>query len=151
MIRLAHKPEVEARPSGTHTMSMTERFGHAVYLFTLSGRHRHLTIADLNRVLTPPVRLGQMMLLWEGGRVVAFSSWAWMSDAASERFLSGEAIRAEDWRCGPNLWIVDAIAPFGHIRRVAHTYRRLFSPGKARWLRTKDGRKVEHYAQHLEA
>lgn len=132
-------------------MNLTEHFGHAVYLFSLSGRHRHLSVADLDRVLVPPVTLGQTVLLWDGGRVVAYSSWAWMSDAASERFLTGESIRAEDWRCGPNLWVVDAVAPFGHVRRLAYWYRETFKPGKARWLRTKDGRKVEHYAQSLEA
>jgi len=153
MIRPASKPEAETQLPRrvAHAMSLMERFSHAVYLFSLTDRHRHLTIADLDRMLAPPLRLGQTMLLWDGGRVVAYSSWAWMSDEASERFLTGAPIRAEDWRCGPNLWVVDAVAPFGHIRRIAYLYRDSFKPGKARWLRTKDGRKVEHYAQHLEA
>jgi cytolysin-activating lysine-acyltransferase len=130
-------------------LNLTEQFGHAVYLFSLSDRHRHLTVADLDRSLVPALTLGQTMLLWDEGRVVAFSSWAWMSDEASERFLTGAAIRKEDWRSGENLWVIDAVAPFGHITKIARLYRDTFKPGKARWLRTKDGRKVEHYVKAL--
>jgi cytolysin-activating lysine-acyltransferase len=100
-------------------MTTPETLGQLAQLMRQSDRHREYTIDDLFRCTWPPIALDQAALVYEGFRLVGYGSFAQFSDEAEQAFVSGERkLQFRDWCSGPNLWILDVIAPLGHYRQV---------------------------------
>ena len=127
----APKPSSDAR-SGTVTL-----LGHAVWLMTLSGLHRNWRIQDIERLVLPPIRLGQCRLYRNRKRVFAFATWAWLTEEAEEGYISEtRLLQPEDWRAGRRLWIIDLIAPFGGVTKIGRDIcANVFSDQQFRFIR----------------
>lgn len=98
----------------------------ALHLFTLSKLHHDWTVSDLARLLIPPIMLGHYLFWTEGERVVAFATWANLTEEAEDAYLTGRRkLQPEDWNAGDysRIWIIDAVAPYGHIRPFAKAIR----------------------------
>jgi len=92
-------------------------------LMLWSDIHRNWTVEDVGRLIMPPFNLGQFTFI-QGDQVLAFASWAFLTPEAEEGFLSGERkLMPEDWNAGDRVWLIDAIAPFGHARKVCRQVR----------------------------
>ena len=40
-------------------------------------------------------------------------TWAFLSPDAERRFAAGETLRPRDWNSGPQMWVMDIVAPYG--------------------------------------
>ena len=110
---------------------------HVINLLAQSETHHDWTVEQINRCITPPVNLHQSIGVFEDGLLVAWASWAYLSEEMSDMFLEGDyKIQPEDWRSGDVLVFMDCVAPFGHCRRIIRMCRNLFpNQTKAQWRR----------------
>jgi len=88
--------------------------GAAVSLFAASAAHRELSIAQIEEMLRPAIQNGQLRLFLYGVRPFGLVIWAYPSEDAAQKLLSGEArLNAAEWNRGTDAWLIDVIAPFG--------------------------------------
>lgn len=87
-----------------------------------SPLHARYRVEECIRLVLAPLELGQAVIL---PAPLAYASWAFMSDEASERMRAGISPRAEEWRSGPNVWLMDVIAPMGGGETVMADLQRI--------------------------
>lgn len=97
--------------------TMSHVFGEIVWLMSQSPLHRHLKISDLEWLVMPALLSRQFYIFRDGPRTVGLALWARLSPEAEAKLekplLDGDGrLTPEDWTSGPNLWLVDLIAPF---------------------------------------
>jgi len=99
-------------------------FGGVVGLLAVSPVHRDWTVSDIERLIVPPMRLGQFVVLRKRDHIFAYGSWALFGDMAEDGYVTGRRkIQPEDWRSGDRLWAVDVIAPHGDVREIVAMMR----------------------------
>ncbi len=94
-------------------------FGAMMYLASLNPYHRELNFAGVAALLEPPLRLQQYRVFRSDGFPRAFITWAGL-DAGAERRLAVDhlPLQPEDWNRGHSTWLIDFVAPFGHIDQI---------------------------------
>ena len=105
-------------------MKNIEAVGKIVWLMGQSEVHQALDIADIHRVVLPPVALGQYRLWEADGFPVGYMTWALFNEETEARSLDGTRyIQPNDWNARQNLWLVDFVVPFGNIREMVREGR----------------------------
>lgn len=124
-------------PPGT-PRTVAEALGQIVWLLSQSAMHRELRIKDLEWSFMPAV-LNEQFRIFRFGPLpgagnldptafarlgmtkegleqmpLGVSIWAKLSEAAEARLDAGEHLKAEDWRSGERLWLVELISPFAN-------------------------------------
>ena len=126
-----------APPPGT-PRTVAEALGQIVWLLSQSPVHRELKIKDLEWSFMPAILYEQFRVFRfgplptpDGGTLdpAAFAKlglsqegleqmplgvaiWAKLSVEAEARLEKGEKLKAEDWRSGDRVWLVELISPF---------------------------------------
>ncbi|MDE1147151.1 MAG: toxin-activating lysine-acyltransferase [Azospirillaceae bacterium] len=99
----------ETAPAIPHTVS--HMFGELVWLLTQSPLHRQLKVADLEWLVMPPLLAEQYRIFRDGTKPVGVVTWAYLSEEAEGRLLSGQRPQVADWKSGDRCWIIDLVAP----------------------------------------
>jgi cytolysin-activating lysine-acyltransferase len=88
--------------------------------------YRDWTIAGVERLVIPPMRMGQSVVLANAHcQVVGFGTFAFLTEEAEAGYLDGtRPIQPLDWLAGDRIWLIDTVAPFGHGSAVAREIRR---------------------------
>lgn len=95
-----------------------------VGLMARSPIHRGWSVADIERLIVPPLKARQAIVIEEGAQIVGFGSVALLTDEAQEGYREGRRrIKLGDWSAGRNIWLVDVIAPYGHAAQVTRALR----------------------------
>lgn len=122
-------------------------------LLARSPVHRDWRVSDIERLILPPLALGQCVLIREHARIVAFASYALLTDGAEEGYVGGaRLLQPGDWDAGENVWLIDAFAPFGHARAVTRELRELlrgrgFAARDINFRRSYAGKAQRRYAR----
>ena len=104
-----------------------DAMGHVLWLMMNSKAHKHMTIADMEWLVAPAIQHGQFMILKRGEVPIAYASWAFLTDDAEQRRLSGNRrMSAADWALGDRAWLVDLVAPFGGAGAVLQSVKQKF-------------------------
>jgi cytolysin-activating lysine-acyltransferase len=122
-------------PPGT-PRTVAEALGQIVWLLSQSPMHRELKIKDLEWSFMPavlyeqfrvfrfgplpgsenmdPAAFAKLGLTKEGleQMPLGVAIWAKLSAEAEARLEKGEHLKAEDWRSGDRVWLVEMISPF---------------------------------------
>jgi cytolysin-activating lysine-acyltransferase len=117
--------------------------GDIAILMMGSKAHRYLFISDLEWLVLPALRLKQVRVFRNERRMLAYFSWAYLSEEAERRLLSGQGrIAPRDWKSGDRLWIIDSVVAAGNGRPFLRAMQeKVFSGQNARILRpSKDNR-----------
>ena len=94
-------------------------FGAMFYLASLTSYHRPRPLADLFASFEAPLRLGQYKLFRSEGFARAGITWAGLSPEAERRFaVDHVGLAPQDWNSGTSVWLVDFLAPFGHVEQI---------------------------------
>lgn len=124
-----------------------EGLGHVTGLLqqcrSLSGR----SLAYLSKVIWPALRTGRIQFYFDAdGKRAAYAVWAYLPPESEELLLSREPVELEALALGDggSLWLIDLVAPRGHVRYVLDDLRdRLFSAqNSVRYFRIKNGRRI---------
>jgi hemolysin-activating ACP:hemolysin acyltransferase len=66
-----------------------------------------------------PILLNQQINIYEDANLKAFISYAMLDKAAEKMWLThGLSIKLDEWNSGSNIWIIDALSPWGHGRAI---------------------------------
>ncbi len=100
----------QARPPKT----VAQMLGEIVWLMTQSPVHRQLFVGDLEWFCMPAILLEQFRLFHGPQAPAAVALWASVSDDTQARLMAGGyKLRADEWKNGENLWLIELVAPFG--------------------------------------
>ena len=87
-------------------------YGGLCFLYMHSTRHAGWSVQQLRRIVQPPIDLKQAKIFYYEGVPRAACTWAHLDDAAERQLLLGQPLTPAQWRSGPNLWLMEIIAPY---------------------------------------
>lgn len=113
------------------------------------NNYNHYGINEIESFFVFPIILDQQINIYENS-LKGFITYAKLSKNAEISWLkNGQIIKFEDWNSGDNIWIIDALTPWGHGRAVTTKleehlsklgykgkiirYKRNYSNGKTRF------------------
>lgn len=141
------------RPPGAGTAQVPRKgpgfgevLGDICWLMAQSPSHKHMFLADLEWLIIPALTAKQFRVLKADNKPMAYVSWAFLSEEAEARLLSGQRrLRPADWKSGDRLWVVDLVAPFGGREEVLRNLKEQnFAEQKISALRSRaDGKGFE--------
>lgn len=112
------EPTTDA-PAAPQAPTISHVLGEMTWLLSQSPLHRELRIGDLEWLAMPPLIYQQFYLFRDGDRPVGLALWAYCGPAAEAKLQKGvvepeNRLTLEDWKSGPDIWLVDLIAPFAN-------------------------------------
>jgi len=94
--------------------TISQLLGEITWLMTQSPRHKQIPIGDLEWLVMPAILLKQFRMFYNGEQPVGVAVWAMADDIVAKRIDGGEKrLTAVEWKSGPNMRIVELVAPFG--------------------------------------
>jgi len=94
-------------------------YGAMTFMAGLTNYHRTQPLARAMHYFEPPLRLGQYKMFRSNGYPRAFITWAGLSPQAEASFAVDHLpLEPEDWTSGSSVWLVDFVAPFGHVEQI---------------------------------
>jgi hemolysin-activating ACP:hemolysin acyltransferase len=94
-------------------------YGAMTFLAGLTNYHREQPLARAMHYFEPPLRLGHYKIFRSNGFPRAFITWAGLSPAAERAFAVDHLpLEPEHWTSGSSVWLVDFVAPFGHVDQI---------------------------------
>jgi hemolysin-activating ACP:hemolysin acyltransferase len=117
-------------PSVVRANPISTAFGDMVALLAKSPAHRHLSLADLEWLLLPPVALGQYALAdskLSGGEVklTAFALWAQVSNEVDFRLSVAPRhpirLLPNEWRSGDIFYVIEAVGVASSVQQIIKT------------------------------
>ena len=110
------------------------------YIMSQCTRFKDMRLSGIQRLILPPMRLGQYKIYSDKEVPIGYASWALLSDELSEGYRNNTyKIKAQDWNSGDNLWLIDVICPFGGtriaIKRLDNLRKELGLPNKVNFKR----------------
>jgi len=124
-----------------------------LYILNLSSLHSTYRVSDLVRLILPPLKLKQYLLLTEHDQLF-FATWAFMSQEASDSFENGtRKLEEKDWNSGCIPWIIDIVSPLGNtakgIKELKKIPKLLGVKGEIKFHRSKEGKRKLHHVTWL--
>ena len=93
---------------------MIEDLEKTLYLFNLSDIHKKCTISDIQRLVIPPMKLGQYRIYEDENIPLCYLSWAFLNAETVEDYINNKKLlQADEWNNGKSLWLINIICPFG--------------------------------------
>lgn len=105
--------------------------GPAMWLYARDPVKKFMFLGDIDGSVLPPIVLDQCRLYTRAGLPYAFVTWALVNEAVADRLRSSQPkIAPHEWRSGEEVWIVDAVAPFGQLEETLTELRETVLAGK---------------------
>ncbi|MEM8632919.1 MAG: toxin-activating lysine-acyltransferase [Pseudomonadota bacterium] len=102
-------------------------YGDFLFLAFRSPHHARMSVANLRMAIEPPLTHGQYRIFRFDGVARGLFTWAYLSDDAAAGLVAGGTLDPDAWRSGPNLWIMDLIAPYKGL--TSQMVRWIMTPG----------------------
>ena len=88
--------------------------GQITWLMSQSSEHKTLFVTDLEWLVMPAIVLKQFKMFYKDKMPVGCILWGKVSDEVAARLEQPNfRLQVTDWQSGPNLKIINIIAPFG--------------------------------------
>lgn len=121
-----------------------------LYLFNQSPAHRLYTLVDFNSAIIYPLLHNKLRVFYENDKPVSLVTWCWLTVQETEDFLEDVYVPDEaayKREVSDNLWVMDFIAPFGHVpqtmRLMRHVCKELYGPQTAvHWIRQQEPQRL---------
>ena len=103
-------------------------------------RFKDMRLSGIQRLILPPMRLGQYKIYSDKEVPIGYASWALLSDELSEGYKNNTyKIKAQDWNSGDNLWLINVLCPKGGgsivLRRLDKLRKEMGLPKKVNFKR----------------
>ena len=117
-----------------------------VHLYRQFPKYDKYTYEDLVKMLTPSVNLDQYQIHRIGNEDVGFTNWAFLSDTVEQRFKLISKIKANEWNCGDNIWVMQFLAKRNALQIfywVKDYFKEKIQVDKSvKWLRTNKNHQI---------
>lgn len=122
--------------------SLQTKIGHAIDILARSKLGSLRSIRYAENTLIPAIRHEQIEFIFDEDRTpVSYVIWACLTADVEDRIItkSIQTLHLSEWNEGESIWIIDLVAPLGHLKYVMkHLRDRLFSQvGRVRFARVK--------------
>lgn len=110
--------------------AVAARLGYVCELLFRCSR-RSFPIAALDYWVVPAIQLEQIAIFFDRlGRPVAYATWAFLGDEVAQRMSRDEinVLHLSEWNEGLQLWLIDLVAPYGHVWQVCRELRNILLP-----------------------
>ncbi|WP_319240965.1 toxin-activating lysine-acyltransferase [uncultured Propionivibrio sp.] len=105
--------------------------GPALWLYARDPVRRFLFVSDIDWAILPPVVLDQCRLYLKDSLPCAFFSWAFVDGAVADRLRTGQSkLAPHEWNVGEDVWVIDAVAPFGQLDEMLLELRQTVLAGR---------------------
>ena len=118
----------DMRPAKLHELQ-----GEIMSIFLGAPHHAARTLTEIAALALPAIHFNQFRIYRQGGRPVAWVSWAFMDEDECHKYVFAQAdydFAFEKWKGGEHVMFIEFIAPFGHALKVAHDLKRNVFPGR---------------------
>ncbi len=135
--------EEQIKQLAQQDLVISATFARIVSVLMRSQQHRHMSLADLEWLVMPPLLLGQFAVL--EGKVegvpypvpAAVAFWAKVSHEVDRRLEANidapMSLRPEEWRSGDILWLIEAAgAPAAMPQLLAQLRKSVFRAANAK-------------------
>lgn len=121
--------------------------GFACKLMAASTVHAQYNMAYVHRIIAPAMRHRCIKFYFNSrGEAVGYVIWAHVAPDVENEFLKSGAwtLHISEWNEGDSLWIVDLVAPFGHINEILQDLRDVVFPShqSIRYFRVKGSKAI---------
>jgi cytolysin-activating lysine-acyltransferase len=95
--------------------TVSQVLGEITWLLSQSPLHKYLFVADLEWFLMPALLLEQFRIFpGANGQPAGLVLWGEISDETEQRLRANKVrLAPHEWKDGPNLWLIEMVAPFG--------------------------------------
>ncbi len=91
----------------------TRTVGQVTWLMTMSKEHRDKPVSYIETYVSAPLMFKQVRVFLKGKQPLAALVWAYVSEEISDKIdAGGHTMGLQDWRCGPEVKVVDCVSPF---------------------------------------
>lgn len=113
-----------------------------VSLFRKYNKYDKYKYSQIIEEILPSINLNQYKLHYKNNEVIGFTNWALLSDNVEVKFNATGILKANEWKCGDNLWHIYTIA-IDDLKSIIddtkYFYVNKFGINKKiKWLRIKD-------------
>jgi cytolysin-activating lysine-acyltransferase len=118
-------PLTSNRPS-ENEVAMGAALGFVTQLLFDTSR-KSFSIAAIAAQIVPAIRLHQIEFCYDSlGRPVGYATWAFLSEAVAGEMCTNprRLLHPTEWNEGTELWIMDMVAPYGHLPGLAGQLKR---------------------------
>lgn len=115
------------------TEGLARSLGYAGLLMSRNPSHFALPIRYINDTIFFAIANRKIHFFFNhDGEVVGYIAWAFISDDIEEKIIkSGRFnLHLSEWDEGTSLWVVDLLAPYGHVKNVISWFRKSVSLGQ---------------------
>lgn len=119
-------------PSG-ETEGLARSLGYASLLLSRNPSHFSLPIRYINDMIFFAISNRKIRYFFNhDGDVVAYIAWAFIGEDVERKVIRDGRfdLHLSEWDEGTSLWIVDLLAPYGHVKNVISWFRNNVSLGQ---------------------
>lgn len=120
--------------------------GEAIQIASKVPSYQRIPVAHMHSWLMPPILLNQIMLFYsESGICVGYLSWAYFTAGSADRYVNDRLFipRLDQWREGPDLWVVDLACLPGAGNSVVSHFRASVRGRHVNFIRRRAGGGLE--------
>jgi cytolysin-activating lysine-acyltransferase len=129
--KISEASAVAALEEARDALAKLPILGPALWLYARDPVKKFMFLGDTDWAVLPPIVLDQCRLYTKSGLPYAFLTWALVNEQVAGRLRSAQPkIAPHEWKCGEEVWIIDAVAPFGQLEETLQELRETMFPGK---------------------
>jgi len=109
-----------------------------LFLFNTSDDHRWYSVAEFYQYFIYPLMYNKVRIYYDNERPIGLFTYCFLDSQKAEDFLQDRyVIQEDDYKAddGEELWGVEMIAPYGHLRKVVGDLKKEYAekyPGQSR-------------------
>lgn len=131
MTENAHAAALAALEQAKDGLSKLPILGPALWLYAKDPFKKFMFVGDIDGAILPPVVLDQCRLYTKNQLPCAFFTWALVNEQVASRLRSAvPKIAPHEWKCGEEVWVIDAVAPFGQLEEMLKELRETIFIGR---------------------
>jgi hemolysin-activating ACP:hemolysin acyltransferase len=83
------------------------------------NNYHHYGLNEIESFFVYPILLNQQINIYESNSLKGVITYAMMDKSSERSWLTNtQIIKFNDWNSGDNIWIIDALTPWGHGRAI---------------------------------
>lgn len=83
------------------------------------NNYHHYGLSEIESFFVYPILFNQQINIYENNSLKGFITYAMMDKSSERSWLTNtQIIKFHDWNSGDNIWIIDALTPWGHGRAI---------------------------------
>ena len=126
------------------------RIGH---LYRQFPKYDCYNYERLVTMITPSLNLDQYQIHRVGKEDVGYTNWAFLNDIVEHRYKLTGKLKANEWNCGKNIWVIGVIAK-SHAKEIMTWTKEYFKPKlevneSIKWIRSDDNFNIYRISEKI--